>query len=116
LFLRLAEIGKLANLPDVLLKYRLHFNSVCHTHNDIQGPLKMKLYAETRARRGIGSSDDSKAIAAPKSESEQHRLWAWWALKAGNVSTARKHALKTWRHAPFSGESWRVIACAVRGH
>ena len=116
LFLRLAEIGKLANLPDTLLKYRLHFQSVCHTRYDIQGPLKMKLYAETRQRRGETVGDDTPKLPAAKSESEVHRMWAWWALKAGNVSTARKHALKTMQHAPFSGESWRIVACAVRGH
>jgi glycosyltransferase involved in cell wall biosynthesis len=116
LFLRLAEIGKLANLPDTLLKYRLHFQSVCHTRFDVQGPLKMKLYAETRRRRGESVNDDMPKLPTEKSESEIHRMWAWWALKAGNVSTARKHALKTVQQAPFSGESWRIVACAVRGH
>ena len=32
LFLRLAEIGKLANLPDMLLKYRLHFKTASLPH------------------------------------------------------------------------------------
>jgi glycosyltransferase involved in cell wall biosynthesis len=116
LFLRLAEIGRLANLPDALLKYRLHFQSVCHTRFDIQGPLKKKLYEETRQRRGAGASADEFKMPKSRSESEVHRMWAWWALKAGNISTARKHALKTMAHAPFSGESWRIMACAVRGH
>ncbi|HET6251733.1 MAG TPA: glycosyltransferase [Tepidisphaeraceae bacterium] len=116
LFLRLAEIGCLANLPEVLLKYRLHFQSVCHTRVDIQGPLKQKLYEETRKRRGAAAADGAYKLPASRSESEVHRMWAWWALKAGNVATARKHALKTVAHAPFSGESWRIMACAVRGH
>jgi glycosyltransferase involved in cell wall biosynthesis len=115
LFLRLAEVGKLANLPDVLLKYRLHFHSVCHTRADIQGPLKMKLYEETRKRRGINASEPDSPFPTPKKASETHRLWAWWALRAGNVSTARKHAMKTIFGAPLSFESWRIVACAVRG-
>ncbi len=115
LFLRLAEIGKLANLPDILLKYRLHFDSVCHTRFDVQGPLKAKLYEETRQRRGAGPGVE---LPVPRSKppSEVHRMWAWWALRAGNVSTARKHALKTVKNEPFSPESWRIVACAVRGH
>jgi glycosyltransferase involved in cell wall biosynthesis len=116
LFLRLAEIGKLSNLPDILFKYRLHFQSVCHTRYDIQGPLKTKLYAETRQRRGVAANEIEPKFPASKPESEVHRMWAWWALKAGNIATARKHAIKTMRQAPFSGESWRIVACAVRGH
>lgn len=115
LFLRLAEVGELANLPDVLLKYRLHFNSVCHTRADVQGPLKLKLYEETRQRRGMTTATPDAPIPKPKPRSEAHRLWAWWALKAGNVATARKHAWATMTRAPLSKESWRIMACAVRG-
>jgi glycosyltransferase involved in cell wall biosynthesis len=116
LFLRLAEIGKLANLPDILLKYRLHFQSVCHTRHDVQGPLKAALYKETQERRGAASAVVDLPPSPSKSMGEVHRLWAWWALKAGNIRTARKHAMQTLRRAPFSTESWRIVACAARGH
>jgi glycosyltransferase involved in cell wall biosynthesis len=115
LFLRLAEVGKLANLPDTLLKYRLHFNSVCHTRWDVQIPLKQKLYEETRQRRGIASPAAGVTKPVTRSETDEHRQWAWWALKAGNIATARKHALKTLRRSPLSLASWRLAACAVRG-
>src|SRR5207248_5858446 len=36
LFLRLAEIGHLANLPEVLLHYRQHFASVTHSKAEQQ--------------------------------------------------------------------------------
>ena len=32
LFLRLAEVGKLHNLRKIMLKYRLHYESVGHSH------------------------------------------------------------------------------------
>jgi hypothetical protein len=35
---------------------------------------------------------------------------------AGNVKTARKHAIARLKRAPLSVESWRLICCAVRGH
>ena len=116
IFLRLAEIGRLANLPDVLVYYRLHSQSVCHTHAHIQGPLKIKLIQETRARRHMPAGGPTVDSPSVKTLGEQHRLWAWWALRAGNVSTARKHAFKTLRNDPLSFESWRVLACVVRGH
>ena len=103
LFLRLGEVGELANLPDVLLKYRLHFGSVCHTRWDVQIPLKEKLYEETRQRRGIPAPAAGATMPVQRSETDEHRLWAWWALKAGNVGTARKHALRTLFRAVFAG-------------
>lgn len=116
LFLRLAEVGKLANLPDVLLHYRMHLSSVCHTHKDAQAELRVKLYAQTRQRRGLPAGDLSLPTTSIKTEGDQHRLWAWWALKDGNVSTARKHAFQSLRKSPFEKESWRIVACALRGH
>jgi len=75
----------------------------------------MKLYEETRQRRGAAAGVELP-LPRSKTPSEVHRLWAWWALRAGNIATARKHALKTVTRSPFNLESWRVVACAVRGH
>jgi len=117
LFLRLAEVGKLANLPDVLLKYRQHFASVTHSKADQQRRIRQAIYDETYARRGIAIPAGSQTTElGPRRAHEQHRFWAWAALGAGNVNTARKHALATVRRAPWSPDSWRVLACALRGH
>jgi glycosyltransferase involved in cell wall biosynthesis len=116
LFLRLAEIGRLANLKDVLLQYRLHLSSICHTKTDVQGRLRREMREETRVRRGVPPDGRNHPDATPHSPAEVHRMWAWWALKAGNISTSRKHALAALRHHPWSPHSWRVVACAVRGY
>jgi glycosyltransferase involved in cell wall biosynthesis len=117
LFLRLAEIGKLANLPEVLLDYRQHFASVTHSRSEQQMRIRQSIYDETHARRGTASSGaPPPARSEPRCRHEQHQFWAWSALKAGNVNTARKHALATVRQAPCSLNSWRVLACALRGH
>jgi glycosyltransferase involved in cell wall biosynthesis len=116
LFLRLAEIGKLANLRETLLHYRLHLASVCHTQTDVQAKLRRQMREETYRRRGLPNDGRNHADPSRHTPGEIHRLWAWWALKAGNVSTARKHALHTLRAHPWSPHSWRVLACAVRGY
>jgi len=117
LFLRLAEIGKLANLPDVLLKYRQHFSSVTHRKYEQQMKIRQAIFDETYARRGIAAPPPVAATnSGPRHWYQQHRSWAWAALKAGNVATARKHALATVRQAPWRGDSWKVLACALRGY
>ena len=116
LFLRLAEVGKLANLPDILLHYRQHFASVTHSKEKQQNQIRQAIYDQTRARRGLPPDSPPPLVrTTPRHAHEQHHFWAWSALKAGNTRTALKHALKTVRQAPFSLDSWRLLACAVRG-
>jgi len=116
LFLRLAEVGKLANLPDVLLHYRQHFASVTHSREQKQNEIRQAIYDQTRARRGLPPDRPPVNIrTTPRQPHEQHHFWAWSALKAGNTRTAIKHAFKTVRQAPFSLNSWRLLVCAIRG-
>ena len=115
LFLRLAEVGRLANLPDVLLHYRQHFASVTHTRAARQQQVRQAIFDETMARRGQPPLPRLPPPPPARPRSEQHRQWAWSALKAGHVATARKHAVATVARAPFSIQSWRIMACAVRG-
>jgi glycosyltransferase involved in cell wall biosynthesis len=116
LFLRLAEVGKLANLPEILLHYRQHFDSVTHKKFEQQRKLRQAIYDETYARRGERRGEIVEAPPPPpRRRHEQHSLWAWYALDAGNVKTARKHALATLRRAPYLLNSWRLMACALRG-
>ena len=115
LFLRLAERGRLANLPDVLLKYRLHLESIGYRKRIQQ---QKAIAAAVRAaceRRGmdIPASGDP-ALLRPRSAGYHHATWAKWALKGGNAATARKHAFAALHKSPFSLRSWKVAARTVR--
>jgi glycosyltransferase involved in cell wall biosynthesis len=116
LFLRLAEIGRVANLPEVLLHYRQHPQSANHTRFEEQNALKRAILTEAHARRGIALPAD---WIPPRrnvlSIEEETNLWAWKALKSGHLSAARKHALNLMRMKPLSRESWRLMFCAIRG-
>lgn len=117
LFLRLAEVGKLANLPEVLLHYRQHFGSVTHTKEQQQMGIRQAIYNETYARRGVPPPPPpAVARQTPREKHNQHTLWAWSALKAGNVATARKHAIATITRYPWSFNAWRLLFCAWRGY
>ena len=117
LFLRLGEVGRLANLPEVLLYYRQHFASVTHSKEMKQVEIRQAIYDQTRGRRGLPPDVPPPVKRVePRKRFEQHRLWAWTALQNGYPKTARKHATITLRLDPFSKESWRVMFCAIRGH
>lgn len=118
LFLRLAEIGRLASLPDVLLHYRLHTASVCHTREADQQRIRPSLYAEVYARRGInthGQNGQPQSYGSLERTGGRETLWGWWALIGGNVATARKYAFRALRAAPLTADSWRLVYCALRG-
>ncbi len=119
LFLRLAEIGKVANLREILLRYRQHFHSIGKQHTRLQWQSACTAIEEACARRGIGGVEDLlKGFVPPPSQAlgELHQIWAWWALHSGNVATARKHAIRALALQPLSGRNWRLAACALRGH
>jgi glycosyltransferase involved in cell wall biosynthesis len=116
LFLRLAEAGQLENLPDTLLEYRLHEGSVGYRHAAAQRRSALAVANEARTRRGLEPLAESDNDATPEPHELSHQRWAWWALAAGNVATARRHALAGLRQAPLAPASWKLLACALRGH
>ena len=117
LFLRLAERGRIANLPDVLLHYRQHVRSVNHTRAKAQDVTAGNSVRAAHDRRGVplppGWTPRVREVLPPHQEVD---MWAWAALKAGHRTAARRHAMTLLRLAPLSPASWRLLYCAARGH
>jgi glycosyltransferase involved in cell wall biosynthesis len=122
LFLRLAEVGKLANLPDVLLKYRKHPMNSVRVLADRRVTALKKVMDSAWQRRGMPDRSGYPEILPdvdrddPRREIKQKRNWGWECLKSGNVAVARKYAFSILRSAPLERESWRLMYCALRGH
>lgn len=120
-FLRMAEAGRIANLPDTLLRYRHHFSSAGYARIMEQEDAIDRAIAAARERRALppASSADGQinegSRRTPRSKASSHRVWGWWALSGGHLATARKHALRAFAGEPFEPESWRLMACAMRG-
>jgi hypothetical protein len=118
LWLRLAEIGRIANLPEVLIRYRRHYASVCHGAHKQQAQQTMKRQIVTEAfqRRGRSIPPDWKMdFWQPKDQHEQILQWGWRALKTGHLTEARRHAWDALKLSPLSTKSWRLMYCARRG-
>ena len=101
LFLRLAEHGRLANLPEVLLSFRQHFASTCVQHSDVQTRLKLAVVTEAYQRRGLPRKEP---LQLPKevrlTGCAQHLSWAMFALRRGQAAQALRHARNALHTAP----------------
>jgi len=118
LFLRLAELGKLAILPDVLLHYRQHLSSIGYRYNSEQRQAIRVAVEKAYERRHITNPVRLHDEVIPNRNSAYaYRQWAEWALRGGNAETARRYAWKAVGIAPWSPRAWRSFARAwtVRG-
>jgi len=115
ILLKLAEIGRLGCLPEVLYNYRQHLASMCQSMKGQIWVDVRTVLINARARRGLPLLEPTHTRNTTE-PAEIHRRWAWWALGDKNVSTARKHANRALLLDPFSKATWRTVACAWRGH
>lgn len=117
LYLRLAERGRLANLPETLLEYRQHFEKLCVRRAcEIRASLEQTV-REGRVRRGLTVPDAPllPPVAAGLPEIEYRRRWIRESIEAGFLATARKHAWAALREEPGSVRSWQYLVRALLG-
>ena len=115
LFLRLAEVGELANLDTLVLYYRQHLESVGYSHREAQFLLAQKAVRAAVERRKLKIAyhmqmKPKKNVTAKDS----YLKWAWWAYGADNHKTANKYALRTLLASPLSATSWRLVMVLLR--
>jgi cellulose synthase/poly-beta-1,6-N-acetylglucosamine synthase-like glycosyltransferase len=118
LFLRLSERGwRMANLPRVLLKHRMHLRSVCNQDHLVVWQKIQEILHQARQRRGLEQVPLAKPDSLETNGSllDQRLKWGWWALNAGYISTARKQARRCLMQAPLSKQVWQLSYCALRG-
>jgi glycosyltransferase involved in cell wall biosynthesis len=116
LFLRLGEIGRLANMPTAMLRYRQHFASVNRTKLDLQVKRVERLLADAHRRRGQDFPPDFHfKPVIPLSPLEQFRAWGRRALLNGNFPVARRHAIAAFRFAPMQYDSWSLLYHSMIG-
>jgi glycosyltransferase involved in cell wall biosynthesis len=117
LFLRMAEVGRLANLTEPLVQYREHLGKVGHRQAERQSIGARTSLEEAYRRRGLAAPEWLAGFELRRpGVIDLHRTWAWWALGSGYINTARKHAWASMARAPLSVASWRLLYCTLRGH
>ncbi len=117
LWLRLGESGRLANIPDVLLNYRVHPGSLCTTRHVQQALACERAVREAYERRGLVFPRrlSQRIVQRPMTRLDPYCSWIGNAILAANFTTARKHAKQLRRQRPCSVVSWALTAAAMLG-
>lgn len=110
LWLRLALRGRLANLPEVVLCYRLHAGSICWQRASTQRQRMNQLLTDAYALRGLPvpselllADDGARSAAGPGK-------WARMAAKGCAPRTALKHLWRLWHEPAATGYRLRMTA------
>jgi glycosyltransferase involved in cell wall biosynthesis len=115
LWLRLGEVGRLANLPERLITKRLFPGSIVATTLAKRERVINQIMADAWARRKLpGKPPIPRQPIADRAD--LFRQWGWMALREGHVKTSRRYAFKAVKAQPFRGASWLLMACSLRGH
>ncbi|MBD3883569.1 glycosyltransferase [Phormidium tenue FACHB-886] len=118
LWLRLGEIGRLANLKEMVLKYRLHAHSVSEQQGALQNQKAREACKRAWLRRGIPNGRFEATAAWRPSTDPQSRCafmlrYGWWAFNSGQRQTALIYGLKAIQISPLQSEGWQLFASAI---
>lgn len=112
LWLRLGEIGQLANLSETVLQYRLHARSVTQAQQMRQSQDALVACQRAWQRRGIAG----EFIRQPADHLKQQQFWlqhGWNHFMQGRRSIARHCGLQAIIIQPLNWEAWKLLGCAL---
>jgi glycosyltransferase involved in cell wall biosynthesis len=122
LFLRLAEHGRLARLPDFLLIYRIHYSNYSRSEAARERSYRVltEILTDTFRRRNLPEDmppPEAICLVPPvKLTPERDNALGWRALSSGHVRTARKYARRLLAKRPLWPASWKLAYCSIRGY
>lgn len=118
MFLRLGEVGELANIGRVLMKYRIHRESASGMHASKQINGMRDSVERAGARRGVEVNFDAHAGWRPGPGRVSQYLYklkyGWWAFNLGELGTAAVYARRAIIAIPWRVGGWRLLVCVLR--
>jgi glycosyltransferase involved in cell wall biosynthesis len=111
LWLRMVRLGRVANIPRVLMHYRQHEQSVCWNRRELQHERLHRLLTLARIERGLVPEHQSLAPPKPaRKQSSAAGKWARRAARSGYYHSAWRHWRRQFAAEPWSILTWRVTA------
>ena len=118
LWLRLGEVGKLANVPVSVLRFRLHESSVSESKRHEQRQSARMACERAWKRRGItdGKFEADEPWRPGKDRASRQKFalqYGWWAFNSGERKTAVHYAKQAIKAKPLSAKGWDLLRCAL---
>lgn len=117
LWLRLGEIGALANLAVPVLKYRLHGKSLSEQAAGRQDEARRRACEAAWKRRGITGRFEGQAAWRPGKDSLSRcrfmTRYGWWAWNSGERRTALYYSWRAVCANPLDPAGWRLLLTAA---
>nr|WP_321465552.1 glycosyltransferase family A protein [uncultured Desulfobulbus sp.] len=116
-WLRLGEMGLLANLRDCVLQYRLHSFSISE-EKGLKQQHDMHLACQRAwLRRGISghfeATDHWRPSNSPLSQHTFMLKYGWWAFNSRQRKTAVIYGLKTIKIFPWVSSGWKLLLVSL---
>lgn len=115
LWLRLGEIGRLANLPETIIQYRIHSQSISAlAAQGRQRDAGRKVCEAAWVRRGLTGMvyEAGGAWRADDTTKSQYRFlldYGWRALMSGYRQTAWVYGMRAIKMAPMNSSGWKLL-------
>ncbi len=113
LWLRLGEVGRLTNLPEVLMKYRQHARSFSEQHQRLQLERSATAVLEACRRRGIPPRNVALSPWRPVDRRSRMQLYLGYGrrgLERGDYRMALHYGLQAVAQVPWNPGGWRLLA------
>jgi len=118
LFLRMALIGKLANLPQTLLQYRQHLKSSVNTPGRPEYTDYRQRTERAWQQRGMQLPKNFQHWSQSIKETEPREImlrWGWNAFKRNEFAAAKRYVRILLRLNILNMQAWRLFYCIMRG-
>jgi len=118
LWLRLGEVGRLGNVPKVVLQFRQHGGSVSETKREEQRRFGREACERAWKRRGItdGKFEADEPWRPGPDRASRHAFalrYGWWGFNSGARNTALAYGAKAVRIAPWKTAGWKLLGAAL---
>jgi hypothetical protein len=110
----MAERGRLANLPEVVLDYRFHLQSGTARFDDVAG-VGFAIASKACARRGLPPPEERPPSDSREQLERTMRRWICQTLLARNYTAARQLAWNGLRMNPRDWRMWAWMALSRLG-
>jgi GT2 family glycosyltransferase len=115
LWLRMGELGQLAIIPEVLLRYRQHHMSLSSASHLRQLDAMKRACEDAWRRRGAAAKFETKPWRPMNNVEKRRRMleMGWRGFHRGDMFMGIDYACRALRLRPTSLDGWRLLYCCL---